>query len=167
MKLICRDEHRLFLEERLKAYEEMDIVLVENGEYYEGLSYNFDMNHLDSLLKYLENKKKHKTIVGYIDERMYPVMIDDIVYIEGYSKDCYFYTMDQEYLSDYKLYEIEEMLQGTSFIRISKSMLVNICFIQYMKAEVNMKYGLYMKSNVKLTLSRKYVNDFKRKIGKR
>lgn len=167
MKLICRDEHRHFLEAKLKIYEDMDIVLVESGEYYEGLSYSFDINHLDSLLKYLKNLKQQKMIIGYINERMYPIMIDDIVYIEGFSRECYFYTMDKEYLSDYKLYEIEEKLQGTSFIRISKSMLVNICFIQYMKAEVNMKYGLYMRSNIKLTLSRKYAADFKKKIGKR
>lgn len=167
MKLICKKENRKLLIEKLKAYEDLDIVLVEYGESYEGMSYQFDINHLDKLVNYLKELKQRGHLIGYQNDRMYSVLVHDIVYIEGLSKECYFFTEDQEYLSEYKLYELEEKLAGTSIIRISKSMLVNICFIEYIQAEANMKYGLYMKNNIKLTLSRKYVQAFKKKIGKR
>lgn len=167
MKLICQKEHQEILKEKFKAYEDIDIVLVEYGEHYEGMAYYFDYHHIEELLRYLEGLKHKKLLVGYQNERMYLIEIGDIVYIEGLSQDCYLYTKDQEYVSEYKLYELEELLQGTSLIRISKSIIVNLCYIHYIQSEPNMKYGLYMVTNVKLTLSRKYVPTFKEKIGKR
>lgn len=167
MKLICKEEHRKLLLEKLKEYEDLDIVFVEYGESYEGMGYQFDINHLDNLMKYLKELKDQEYLIGYQNERMYRIAVNNVLYIEGLSKECYLVTLTDEYKSEYKLYELEEKLQGTSFIRISKSMLVNIYFIDYIQAEMNMKYGLYMKNNMKLTLSRKYVSDFKKKIGKR
>ncbi len=167
MKLICYPNHEIELLEILKNYMDIDIVLVEKGMNYEGLAYLFDKEHIHELIQYLEKLKSERNIVGYKHKRMYLISIDDIEYIEGFSKECYIHTLDDEYQSEYKLYELEEMLQGTSFIRISKSILVNLCFIDYILTEANMKYGLYMKSHMKLTLNRKYVLAFKQKIGKR
>lgn len=167
MKLICKEENRKLLLDKLEDYEDLDIVLVEYGESYEGMSYQFDINNLDNLIAYLKELKDKEYLIGYQNERMYRIAVNDVLYIEGLSKECYFYTVINEYKSEYKLHELEEKLKGTSFIRISKSMLVNICFIDYIQAEANMKYGLYMKNNIKLTLSRKYVFELKKKIGKR
>lgn len=167
MKLICHSYHEKELLEILKDYMDIDIVLVEKGRNYEGLAYLFDEEHIHELIQYLEKLKLKRNIVGYKHKRMYLISIDDIEYIEGFSKECYIHTLDDEYQSEYKLYELEDMLQGTSFIRINKSMLVNLCFIDYILTEANMKYGLYMRSHIKLTLNRKYVLTFKQKIGKR
>lgn len=167
MKLICYPNHEIELLETFKNYMDIDIVLVEKGMNYEGLAYLFDKEHIHELIQYLEKLKSKRNIVGYKHKRMYLISIDDIEYIEGFSKECYIHTLDDEYQSEYKLYELEEMLQDTSFIRISKSILVNLCFVDYILTEANMKYGLYMKSHMKLTLNRKYVLAFKQKIGKR
>lgn len=167
MRLICYPHHEKELLKILKDYMDIDIVLVEKGMNYEGLAYLFDEKHIHELIQYLEKLKSKRNIVGYKHKRMHLISIDDIEYIEGFSKECYIHTLDDEYQSEYKLYELEEILQGTSFIRISKSILVNLYFIDYILTEANMKYGLYMKSHIKLTLNRKYVFAFKQKIGKR
>ena len=167
MKLICFKEHQEIIEEQLKEYKDIDIVLVEEGMSYKGLCYYFDQQHMSELKEYLKGLKQKKTLIGYMNERMYIIAYQDIEYIEGLSKGCYIHTFDHEYQCEYKLYELEELLQGTSFIRISKSVIVNLCFIDYIQSEVNMRYGLYMKSSVKLILSRKYISEFKRRIGKR
>ena len=167
MKIICRLNHKNELREKLKSYQNLNIVLIEHGETYEGIGYHFDYQHLDQLIQYLERLKAKQMLVGYQHERKYILSIQKIVYIEGMSKECYLHTMDEEYLSEYKLYELEDLFEGTSLIRISKSMIVNLCYIDYLQVEAYMKYGLYMKSKVKLTLSRKYVKAFKKKIGMR
>lgn len=167
MKLICHADHYDELIEKLKPYHDLNIVVIEQGEIYEGVGYQFDYQHIDQLIQYLEKLKSKQMLVGYHHQRKYILPIQKIVYIEGMSKECYLHTMDEEYLSEYKLYELEALLEGTSLIRISKSMIVNLCYIDYLQVEANMKYGLYMKSNVKLTLSRKYVKAFKKKIGMR
>lgn len=167
MKLICHQNHYNELSEKLKPYQDINIVLIEQGEKYEGIGYQFDYQHIDQLIQYLEKLKSKQRLVGYHHQRLYTLPIEKIVYIEGMSKECYLHTMNEEYLSQYKLYELETLCEGTSLIRISKSMIVNICYIDYIQIEANMKYGLYMKSNIKLTLSRKYVKAFKKKIGMR
>lgn len=167
MKLICYKEHQEELNRILERYQDLDIVLVEQGLTYEGLSYQFHYDFLDELLSYLETLKNKTSLVGYQKGRMYPLLIDDIVYIEGFSRECYIHTIDEEYESQYKLFEIESILEGTSLIRISKSIIVNINHIHYILPETNMRYGIYMRSHVKLILSRKYLKDFKKKIGMR
>lgn len=167
MKLICLDEHRQKLEDVLKEYEDIDIVLIEQGVSYEGMGYLFDFENLQAMKDALKELKNQQFLIGYYRERMYLVKVQDIVYIEGLSRSCYFYTKDKEYECQYKLFECEKLLMGTSMMRISKSMMVNICYIDYILPESNMKYGLYMMTGVKLVLSRKYVASFKKKIKMR
>lgn len=167
MKLICKKDHQEILSQLLKPYEDIDIVLVEQGLLYEGLSYQFQYEHIDECIQYLNELKNKQMLSGYKNERINLITINQIVYIEGLSRECYIHTMDEEYASKERLFELEEKLQGTSFIRISKSIIVNINYIDYLLPEANMRYGIYMKSKVKFTLSRKYMKDFKRKIQMR
>lgn len=60
-----------------------------------------------------------------------------------------------------KLYEIEELLLGKGFIRISKYSLVNIGKIDYIKPALNSKLDLLMKNQEHLEVNRAYLKDFK------
>lgn len=164
MKLICKTEYYDKLIALLEPYEDIDIVLIEQGCHYEGIGYQFVYERFEDVLDYLKQLKERQTILGYLDKNMYVVKISDIEYIEGLSKGCYLHTKDQEYLCKYKLYELEELLIGTAFIRISKSIIVNITYINYVLPEFNSRYLVIMKSGIKLILSRKYLKDFKKKI---
>lgn len=167
MKIICLDKHKSFLEDKLKEYKELDIVLVEQGLKYKGLGYYFNVDEIEEVIEYLKEQKNHSVLIGIKDGNMYPINIKKIEYIEGFTKDCYFHTEMDEYLSEYKLFELEEKIKEDTFIRISKSVIVNINKILYIRPEFNSKYGLYMKSGIKLMLNRKYLKEFKNKIGKR
>ncbi|MDE6406785.1 MAG: LytTR family transcriptional regulator DNA-binding domain-containing protein [Lachnospiraceae bacterium] len=62
---------------------------------------------------------------------IFQIPISDIYYMESVERKTFFYTKDEVYLTDKKLYELEELLKEAGIIRISKSCL--ICQIRFHK----------------------------------
>lgn len=60
-----------------------------------------------------------------------------------------------------KLYELEEKLKQYGFIRINKSIIINVHEIDYIIPEIYNRYSIYMKSGIVLVLSRNYMKSFK------
>lgn len=60
------------------------------------------------------------------NDKLYSLSISDIYYVETVERKTFIYTEKEIYLSDKKLYELEQMLSETSMIRISKSCLMNM-----------------------------------------
>ena len=60
-----------------------------------------------------------------------------------------------------KFYELENKLSSYGFIRINKSVIVNVHEIEYILPEVYNRYSIYMTNGVGLILSRSYVKGFK------
>lgn len=69
-------------------------------------------------------------IIGYIDTEIFILQIDEIwsFYVE--ENKVFAKINNKIYKVRYRIYELEEMLQNTSFIRISNSEIVNIKFIE-------------------------------------
>lgn len=64
-----------------------------------------------------------------------------------------------------KLFELEETLTNSSFVRISKSCILNIDFIEKVKPMLNGKYEVLLINGEKLIINRHYVPIFKKKFG--
>lgn len=166
MKIICRKEHEYALNRLLKEYQFLDVVIVEKGLNYQGLCYYFSMDYLDELISYLkEQVSLGQWLIGYRDGRIEKVLIYKIVYIEGFSKEAYLYTRDNEYITKDKLYELEEKLNKYGFIRINKSIIININEVKYIVPEVYSRYSIHMNNGVILILSRNYLKAFKERLG--
>lgn len=162
MRIICKPEHEYQLKSLLKDYLYLDIVIVEKGLEYVGLCYYFDMNSLDQLMSYLKKQESQgQWIIGYKDERILKIDIYTIIYIEGFSKEAYVYTYDDEYMIKEKLYGLEEKLKQYGFIRINKSIIINVHEIDYIIPEIYNRYSIYMKNGIVLVLSRNYMKSFK------
>lgn len=75
----------------------------------------------------LEDKSK---IIGFIDTEVFILQINDIwsFYIEN--NKVYAKSKDKLYKIKYRMYELEEMLKNTSFIRISNSEIINLKTIE-------------------------------------
>ena len=69
-------------------------------------------------------------IVGYIDTEVFILQMKDIwsFYIEN--NKVYAKTKDKKFIVKYRIYELEEMLENTSFIRISNSEIINLKAIE-------------------------------------
>lgn len=69
-------------------------------------------------------------IIGYIDTEAFILQIDDIwsFYVE--ENKVFAKVNNKTYKVKYRIYELEQMLENKSFIRISNSEIINIKFIQ-------------------------------------
>ena len=70
----------------------------------------------------------------------------------------------QEYIVTKPLHEIQEWL-GSSFIRISKSSVININRVDHISQSFNTSMHIVMKNGVTDYISRKYWADFKKLYG--
>lgn len=104
-------------------------------------------------------------LIAARDKGAYFIKPEDIslVRTEGREMVCYD-TAGNRYILDKPLYELEQLL-GISFVRISKSAIVNIGGIDHVKASFNGTMELVMKNGLTDYISRSYRNKFKERLG--
>ena len=91
--------------------------------------------------------------------------VNEICYIEAVDRKTFVYTEDDIYESKLKLYEMEEKLCQSGFIRISKSCLVRLKYIKSIKNDVDRKLRLTMKNGEQIIVSRQYAEEIKKRLG--
>jgi len=94
----------------------------------------------------------------------YMLGTDLIYYTESIDKRTFVYTKDKCYETKYRLYELEEILSA-NFLRVSKSLVVNIRKIRSVKSELNGRMTAELLNGEQIVISRSYVKDLKRKLG--
>lgn len=69
--------------------------------------------------------KKERDILLYKNEKSYYIPLNSILFFETENKQIWAHTANEMFETEYKLYELEEVLPGY-FMRISKSSIVNL-----------------------------------------
>lgn len=85
-------------------------------------------------------------------------------YIESVDKHTFVYTKDECFESRARLYELEEAL-GSYFVRISKSMIVNLRKLRSVSADPSGRMDALLLNGERVIISRNYVKDIKRRLG--
>lgn len=93
------------------------------------------------------------------------VPLDEVYYFESVDNKTYLYTQSEIYEVSSKLYELEVQLQETSFLRISKSCILNLDKLVRVKALLNAKYEGVLANEEKIIITRHYVAAFKEKLN--
>lgn len=119
----------------------------------------------DKVRKIMSLLEDEKFIIGKLNNRSYQIMINDIYYIEANEDRVFLYCKDKVYETNLRLYELENKLGTCSFIRISKSSLLNLNKLDNVKALLNGRYEAMLINNEKLIITRHYVSSFKKKFG--
>lgn len=143
------------ISDSIKNFEEGKINIIFNEE---------NMGEVESLVK--------KMVLSegiYIDcensRGIKKVNIKDIEYIESFDNDVYAIVGKDRYKINEKLYSLEEKLNEYDFIRISKSVLVNITKIDYIKPMFNCKLKLVLVNNDIIEVNRTYLKSFKERLN--
>ena len=84
-------------------------------------------------------------------------------YIESVDKRTFVYSKDDCFETRLRLYELEETL-GAYFLRISKSMIVNLKKIKGVKSDLSGRMEATMLNGEKIVISRSYVKEIKRRL---
>lgn len=116
-------------------------------------------------LIYSLKAESEQGLIGYADERIVKLAPKDVFYFESVDNRVFAYLDEGVYEIRKKLYEIEEQYAHTDFLRISKSSIVNVAKISYLKPIFNGRFEANLKNGEKVIISRQYVLDLKKKLG--
>ena len=106
------------------------------------------------------------TFAGKNEDRSVNVGISDIYYIENVERKLFLYTREEVYRFDGSMSDVEERLDGTGFVRISRTCIMNTDYLREIKQIKNSHLEAVMENDEKLVVSRKYLPEIK-KIFKR
>lgn len=115
--------------------------------------------------EYVRNVER--TILCKQDNEEYSILINDIFYLESVDKKVFVYCEKEVYRSNYKLYELEEMLSQAGFVRISKSVILNVEKLTGIKTLVNSKLEAKLSNGERVCVTRKYLQDIKNELLRR
>lgn len=120
----------------------------------------------DRLMKLISSLKAESfQLTGYVDDKIVKLLPKDVFYFESVDNRVYAYAGKGVYEVHKKLYEIEEEYANTDFLRISKSAIVNVAKIAYIRPLLNGRFEAKLKNEEKIIINRQYVMELKKKLG--
>ena len=100
-------------------------------------------------------------------EKEYYITIDEILFFETEGKTVTAHTADKMYETQYRLYELEEMLPGY-FMRISKSTIVNLNQIYSITRNLTASSVIEFSDSIKkVYVSRNYYKSLIERMGEK
>lgn len=117
------------------------------------------------LLRQLQHFVETEGVFGYIGGEVHRLSLQDIFYIEAVDEKIFLYLERQVYESRQKLYEWELQLEGTSFIRISKSTILNIDKLKSVRPLIGGKMEATLANGEKQMINRHYLPAFRQRFG--
>lgn len=119
----------------------------------------------ERLLKLIQSLRTEDTLIGYIEDRIVKLSFKEVYYFEAVDNKVFSYTAKETYEIHKKLYEIEQEFEHTDFLRVSKSVIVNVSKIAYVKPILNGRFEAKLRNDEKIIVSRQYVSELKKKLG--
>lgn len=120
----------------------------------------------DRLMKLIAALRTEESpLTGYMDDKIVKLATKDIFYFEAVDNKVFAYTDKGVYEVRIKLYEIEKEYANTDFLRISKSAVVNVAKIAYIRPLINGRFEAKLKNEEKIIINRQYVIELKKKLG--
>ncbi len=121
-------------------------------------------DELKEIINILNKSISSKQIYGKINDRTYPIDFDKVINIFIENKEVIIRNENnQKFVVNMKLYQLEEEL-GFKFVRISKSEIINIDYIDNLKMDNNGMIEIYFKDNSFTFSSRSYLKNIKERL---
>ena len=103
-----------------------------------------------------------RVLVGEREHRLYVLQWEKIDYIESHGNYVKFHVGNVDYISRDSLKRLCRVLTGSGFVRIERSLLINIRAISYAQREGRGVYALTLLSGSRLRSSATYRNEMLR-----
>lgn len=109
-------------------------------------------------------KSRQGQLTGSIEDRQYEIAVTDLYYAESVDNKTFLYTKDAVYETKRKLYELEDLLRDKCFLRVSKSLLLNLMKIRAIQPALNGRFTAVLQTGEEVMISRKYVPELKKAL---
>jgi len=119
----------------------------------------------DRLKRLVEQIKLYSfSLMAEKDGISIPIALEDIYYFESVDNKTFLYLDKDVYRYNKKLYELEDSLSHTSFVRISKSCILNTLVVASVQAQFSGRIEATLKNGEKLIVSKHYIKGFRDKF---
>ena len=106
-------------------------------------------------------KSRQGQISGQKDGQSIEVPVIDVFYAEAVDNRVFIYTAKDSFEVRLKIYELEELMKGKSFLRVQKGLILNLMKVKSIKPALSGRYTALLKNGEEVVISRKYVADLK------
>ena len=133
---------------------------------------NPNMGDAEVTIEYKElsgSVKRVSNFVRSIDQNIpcrkeneeYSVPLNDIYYMESVDKKAFIYTKSDVYQTSHRLTELEKMTAGAGFVRVSRSVIINVEKLKGIKNLPNSKLEAILINDERICVNRNYLNDIR------
>lgn len=108
----------------------------------------------------------NKAILGKNNQETKLLQPSDIYYCEMVDRKCYSYLKESVWQVDHSLQMMLDQYSQLGFVRISKSMVINVYKIDRLKSDINMRVNIILQNGETAVLNRTYRNQFYKYLEK-
>lgn len=102
-----------------------------------------------------------ENLVAYQEKEAVSIRCNDVIRVFSANKAVYLETADGQFKLRERLYEMEEKLDKTRFVRISNSEIVNLRKIKRMDTSMTGTIKMYLQGDIETYVSRRCVSKIK------
>ena len=123
------------------------------------IRYHWITDEIQEIVSFIKSRQGQLSATR--DGKRFEVPVVDLLYAESVDDRLFLYTAADSYEIRMKLYELEDLLKNRSFLRVSKSMIVNLMKITSVRPALNGRFSAVLKNGEEIIISRKYVPALK------
>lgn len=130
-------------------------------ENYLEIHYSKLNQETQDIITYLESKN---VLMGRNEAESRLIKPGEVYYCEVVDRKCYAYLKEEVWKLEEGLAELAERYEMHGYVRISKSMIVNVHKVKQIEADFNMRMKLILLNEETIVMNRSYRDDFFRKL---
>ena len=123
------------------------------------IRYHWITDEIQEIVSFIKSRQGQLSATR--EGKRFEVPVVDLFYAESVDDRVFLYTASDSYEIRMKLYELEDLLERKNFLRISKSMIVNLMKITSVRPALNGRFSAVLKNGEEVIISRKYVPALK------
>lgn len=141
-------------------------IIIKDPDPGEEESITFNVKAITSqIARAMEILKTPDDLTVYIDTQATTLAVSSIFYAESIDQKTFIYAEKEVYRSRLKLYEVEEHLSTSDFLKISKQVIVNVKKIRSVAPYGEGRFAARLINGEMVIISRQYVPAIKRRFG--
>ena len=131
-----------------------------------------DLEHPEVIIEYRELTDGVKRVSAFVrsvdqsisckrEDEEFSIPLSDVFYIESVDKKTVVYGETEVYQTRLRLAELEKMLSHAGFVRVSKSVILNIEKLRVVKNLANSRLEAFLSNNERIFVSRKFLKEIR------
>lgn len=115
---------------------------------------------VSKIMRALENEKLEK-LTAYKNSKIYLINVEEVYCFYTEARKVYLFTESDSFYIKHTLLELEERLRGTSMIRVSKGVIINMDKVLNFEQMFNGNLIVNFENGKKEYVSRRYLRNIK------